>query len=247
MGAAQAQPVQRPPDTTLAARHRTESGEVHERRCIVTRRQESQDPQRRTRPGAGRQRDVQADVRKLAGVDVDPVEVGACLIPAADLEAVVVIVDHHTVVGDPLIEGDRAGMQERRMHQIHEIFQPEHPVGAPFHGLRKRRVALVGEFSREPERCRLVLADPRPQIAGLLTDGIAHADAGALRQRAGATLGRHRYALAIAVEPPVVIRALQLAADDIADRQPGAPVRTQVGHESYRAVTVAPRHQVLAE
>ncbi len=182
MSAAQAQPVQRSPDATLAARHRTEAGKVHQRRCIVTRRQESQYPQRRARPGTGRQRDIQTHKRERAGVDVDPIEVGARLVSAADLEAVVVVVDHHPVVGDPLVERDRAGVQERRMHQIHEIFQPEHPVGAPLHGFGECRVAPVGELSRKPERHRLALADPSPQIAGLLADGVVHADAGSLGQ-----------------------------------------------------------------
>ena len=220
---------------------------MHQRGGVVAWRQEAQNPQRRPRPGAGRQGNVEPHVGQIAGMHVDPVKVGARLIPAPHLESVVVIVHHHTVVGEAVVQRDRARMQERRMHQVHQILEREQPVGAPLDGLGEGRVARFGELGGQAERRRLALADPGPQVAGPLGDRVAHADAGTRRQRAGAALGRHRGALAVAVETPVVIGAAQLPAHHVAHRQPSAPVRAQVRHQPDRAVAVAPRHQVLAE
>ncbi len=90
-------------------------------------------------------------------------------------------------------------------------------------------------------------AHPGPEIPSLFLNRIDGLDPGASGQGTNTPLRWHRHALTVGIEPPVVVPALKLTINDIADREPSATVGAMVQHQSRVALAVAPQNQVLAQ
>ncbi len=247
MGAPEPEPVEAPPDEALAARHLAEARKVNQRFVVVAGQKETDNAQVWPRTRARGERNVEPDMRQGAEVHIDPVEVHSGLILTGDLKAVVVIGDEDPIVRNTSLEGYRAGVQEGGVHEIDQVLEAQHPVGRPGHGLGEGRPPWVGELLGQRKRGWRVRAHPGPEIPSLFLDRVSDLDPGASGQGAGTSLRWHRHALTAGVEPPVVVPTLELAIDDIADREPGPPVGAVVRHQSRVALAVAPKNQVLAQ